>query len=67
MFSQNRIDEGPYGDDRALAIDGVAERESLRGLLAKPFYWLGFIAVAVLLILLWSAEHIEGVRATELE
>ena len=67
MFSQNRIDEGPSGDYRALDIDGVAERESLRGLLARPFYWLGLVAVAVLLIVLWSAEHIEGVRATDLE
>ena len=58
MFSQNRIDEGP------LAIIGIgyrwcAERESLRGLLARPFYWLGLVALPVLLIFLWSAGHIE--------
>ncbi len=45
MFSQNKIDDGPYGGGRASDADAVAERESLRGLLARPFCWLGFVAV----------------------
>lgn len=67
MFSQNQIDDGPYDDGRALDADAVAERESLRGLLARPFYWLGFVAVVFLLIFLWSAEHVEGVSVTDVD
>ena len=45
----------------------VAEKESLRSLLARPFYWLGCVAVVFLLIFLWSAEHVEGVSETDLD
>ena len=45
--------------------DAVAERGSLRSLLARPFYWLGFVAVVFLIVFLWSAEHVEGVSATD--
>ncbi len=65
MFSKNGIDDGTYGGSRALDADTVAERESLRSLLARPFYWLGYVAVVFLLIFLWSAEHVEGVSATD--
>ena len=47
--------------------DAVAEREGLRSLLARPFYWLGCVAVVFLLVFLWSAEHVEGVSATDLD
>ena len=67
MFSQNRIGDGPRSGSRALEADTVAERESLRSLLARPFYWLGYLAVVVLLIFLWSAEHVEGVSETDLD
>jgi hypothetical protein len=67
MFSQNRTDDGPYGGCRALDANTVAEKESLRSLLARPFYWLGYVAVVFLLIFLWSAEHVEGVSATDLD
>ena len=65
MFSQNQIDDGQYGGGRALDANAVAERGSLRGLLARPFYWLGFVAVMFLIVFLWSAEHVEGVSATD--
>jgi hypothetical protein len=67
VFSQNQIDDGTYGGGRRLNADVVDERESLRGLLARPFYWLGFVAVVFLFIFLWSAEHVEGVSASDLE
>jgi hypothetical protein len=65
VFSQSQIDDGQYGGGRALDADAVAERESLRGHLAKPFYWLAFVAVMFLIVFLWSAEHVEGVSATD--
>jgi hypothetical protein len=67
VLSQNQIDDRPYGGGRTLDADAVGERESLRGLLARPFYWLGLVAVVFLLIFLWSAEHVEGVSATDLD
>ena len=66
VFSKDRIDDEASGC-RALEADPVAERESLRTLLARPFYWLGFVAVMFLFIFLWSAERVEGASATDLE
>ena len=64
MFSQNQIDDGECSG-RAMDADAVAERESLRSLLARPFYWLGFVAFVFLFICLWSAEHVEEASAME--
>ena len=63
---QNRIDDGRYGGCRAFGED-AAERESLRSLLARPFYWLGYVAALFLLVFLWSAEHVEGVSAPDVD
>jgi hypothetical protein len=67
VFSRNQVDDGPYAGGGGLGEDAGAEKESLRGLLARPFYWLGLIAVVFLLIFLWSAEHVEGVSATDVD
>lgn len=61
VFSQNRIDDGVCDGWGASNADAVAERAGLRSLLARPFYWLGYLAVAFLLVFLWSAEHVEGI------
>ena len=67
MFSRNRIDDGPYRGCGALDVDAVDEKESVRSLLARPFYWLGYVAVAFFFIFLWSAERVEGRSATDLD
>ena len=33
----------------------------------EAFYWLGYVAVVFLLIFLWSAEHVEGMSATDVD
>ena len=63
---QNRIEGGPHGGCPTLDARAVAERKSVRSLLARPFYWLGLVSVVFLLIFLWSAEHVEGVSANDL-
>jgi hypothetical protein len=65
VFSQNKIDHKQRGGGQRSDADAVLERESLRSLLARPFYWLGFVAVVFLLVFLWSAEQVEGVSATD--
>ena len=47
--------------------DAVAERESVGSLLARPFYWLGYVAVAFILIFLWSAKKVERMNAADLD
>ena len=67
MFSQDQIDDGLFDGCGALDADAVAERVGARSLLARPFYWLGYVALAFFLIFLWSAERVEGRNATELD
>lgn len=67
VLSQNRIEGGPHGGCPTLDARAVAQRKSVRSLLARPFYWLGLVSVVFLLIFLWSAEHVEGVSANDLE
>jgi hypothetical protein len=67
MFSKNRIDDGAHSACAALDADAVAERETARSLLARPFYWLCYLALACFLIFLWSAQRVEGMSATDFE
>lgn len=65
MFSQNKTHDEQSGSNRAWDADAFLERKSLRSLLARPFYWLGFLSAVLLILFLWSAEHVEGVSATD--
>jgi hypothetical protein len=44
----------------------IAERSTVRSLLARPFYWLGLVTVVFLVIFVWSAEHVEGSSEADL-
>ena len=67
MFTQNQIDDRLHGGCGALDAEAIAERESARSFLARPFYWLGYVALAFFFIFLWSAERVEGRSATDLD
>ena len=65
MVSEKKTDDAQCGSGRTLGANAFVERESLRSLLSRPFFWLAYLAVVVLLVVLWSAEHAEGARATD--
>jgi hypothetical protein len=65
VVSEKKTDDEQCGGGRALDANAFLERESLRSLLSRPFFWLAYLAVVVLLVFLWSAEHVEGARATD--
>jgi hypothetical protein len=66
MFSQSGNNEPTGSCGASDAGEEVVVRDSVRSLLARPFYWLGYLALVFLLIFLWSAEHLEGASETDL-
>jgi len=68
VFRQNQIDDRLYGGLMEHWMQRQSpKRESARSLLARPFYWLGYVALAFFFIFLWSAERVEGRSATDLD
>ena len=45
----------------------IRQGESVRSILARPFFWLGWAIVLGALVLVWLAEHIEGTNVNDLE
>jgi hypothetical protein len=62
----SRNDHGPTNSWEASDKCAIAKGNSVRSLLARPFYWLGWLTVVFLVIFFWSAEHIEGSREADL-
>jgi len=49
VVSEKKTDDEQCGSGRTLDANAFVERESLRSLLSRPFFWLAYLAVVVLL------------------
>lgn len=55
------------GSSEAWNTDPIVEKKSVRRFLSSPLYWLSYVVAAFLVILVWSAVHLEGTSEIELD
>jgi len=63
----NSLRHQPMGSSEAWNTDPIVEKKSVRRFLSSPLYWLSYVVAAFLVILVWSAVHLEGTSEIELD